>query len=129
MRLTERIDKDHIMTHHYRDGKYRPTNFHTKIECYNKLGQLEDIEEELGIDLITLFKALKDGFYYTKPHLISISKLKYKHEIYHTDTEAKELRKCNLGWCIGFINEKSKVELIPLKCYGKTWALTKEELL
>ena len=26
---------------------------------YNKLGQLEDFEEELGIDLITLFKALK----------------------------------------------------------------------
>ena len=27
------------------------------------LGRLEDIEEELGIDLITLFKALRDGFY------------------------------------------------------------------
>ena len=27
----------------------------------DKLGQLEDIEEELGIDLITLFKALKNG--------------------------------------------------------------------
>ena len=30
----------------------------------NKLGQLEDIEEELGIDLVTLFKALKNGFYF-----------------------------------------------------------------
>lgn len=29
-----------------------------------KLGQLEDIEEELGIDLITLFKALK-----CEPHI------------------------------------------------------------
>lgn len=27
-----------------------------KIDAINKLGQLEDIEEELGIDLITLFK-------------------------------------------------------------------------
>ena len=28
-----------------------------------KLGQLEDIEEELGIDLITLIKALKNGIW------------------------------------------------------------------
>lgn len=28
-----------------------------------KLGKLEDIEEELGIDLATLFKALKNGVY------------------------------------------------------------------
>ena len=27
----------------------------------NKLGKLEDIEEELGIDLITLFDILKNG--------------------------------------------------------------------
>ena len=30
----------------------------------NKLGQLEDIEEELGIDLAILFKALKNGAWY-----------------------------------------------------------------
>ena len=35
-------------------------NLHTAIE---KLGTIEDLEEELGIDLITLFKALKDGIY------------------------------------------------------------------
>ena len=28
-----------------------------------KLGQYEDLEEELGIDLLTLFKALKDGIW------------------------------------------------------------------
>ena len=27
------------------------------------IGELEDIEEELGIDLITLFKALKKGIW------------------------------------------------------------------
>ena len=30
---------------------------------YAKLADLEDIEDELGIDLITLFKALKNGIY------------------------------------------------------------------
>ena len=32
----------------------------------SKLAKLEDIEEELGIYLITLFKALKEGFYVKK---------------------------------------------------------------
>ena len=32
-------------------------------KVYNKLGRLEDLEEELGIDLITLEKALKEGVY------------------------------------------------------------------
>ena len=31
--------------------------------CVDKLGALEDIEEGLGMDLITLFKALKKGVY------------------------------------------------------------------
>ena len=31
--------------------------------CVEKLGKLEDIEEELGIDLITLFEALKKGIF------------------------------------------------------------------
>ena len=33
-------------------------------ECVYKLGQLEDIEEENGTDLITLFKALKQGAWF-----------------------------------------------------------------
>lgn len=32
---------------------------------YEKLGQLEDIEEELGINLLVLLQALKDGISYT----------------------------------------------------------------
>lgn len=38
----------------------------TNDKIYNKLGRLEDIEEELGIDLITLFKALKEGILVNK---------------------------------------------------------------
>ena len=33
-------------------------------KAIDKLGKLEDIEKELGIDLITLFSALKNGVYY-----------------------------------------------------------------
>lgn len=33
----------------------------TDDKIYNKLGQLEDLEDRLGIDLITLFKALTEA--------------------------------------------------------------------
>ena len=75
-----------------------------------KLGKLEDIEDELGIDLVTLFKALRDGawfkignrFYTDRPNLIRDARQFTLQVPYH-----------------GFVNVKD---------YGKTWALTKEEL-
>lgn len=75
----------------------------------NKLGQLEDIEEELGINLITLFKALNQFYakdldcYCPRPTILFKS---VKNE-----------------WFIKWINNYYK-----LKDYGKTWALTREEL-
>ena len=44
-----------------------------KEEIINKLGKLEDIEEELGCPLEVVFKALKQDYIYTKsgkhPHI------------------------------------------------------------
>lgn len=83
---------------------------------YDKLFDLEDIEDELGIDLITLFKALKQGIWIKK-----WLKEKYPLALMRRD------------YCGGttkyfvFINNKEKE--IKLKDYGKTWALTREELL
>ena len=77
-----------------------------------KLGQLEDIEEELGIDLITLFKALRNGFYYKdiNEKVIFIS----KHNIFGYDARTSQFD----TW-FGKIYYDDK----------GTWALTKEELL
>ena len=79
-----------------------------------KLGQLEDIEDELGIDLITLFKALTDGIWYKKE----------VHSL-HTDM----CLNVNKEWVIGCWLTKYECVYCLLKDYGKTWALTKEELL
>ena len=38
-----------------------------------KLSQLEDIEDELGIDLITLYKALKNGIYIKNQKIFELS--------------------------------------------------------
>ena len=80
-----------------------------EFACVGKLGQLEDIEEELGIDLVTLLKALD-----------------YKNIKYFDD---------GCEWHYVQLNYENKSFICPdgaeyyLKDYGKTWALTKEELL
>mgnify|MGYP003448312689 FL=1 len=86
----------------------------------NKLGKLEDIEEELGIDLIKAVELCKQvnskkvvyikdewGFYPIKT-LDELDIELFSHRLY----------KNNRGMCVS----------LDLYDYGKTWALTKEEL-
>lgn len=80
----------------------------------DKLGQLEDIEEKIGIDLVTLFKAF-NGLYYRKDN-----EIKFSWHIALVD------------WTIYILEESVEIEKgvgLGLTEYGKTWALTKEELL
>ena len=82
--------------------------------------QLEDIEEEIGIDLITLFKALKNGcfaketFDYIGRKQTQIIFTEFT-QLYYTD---------DLDDYLIHIRTRDYY----LKDYGKTWALTKEEL-
>ena len=86
--------------------------------CVDKLGALEDIEEELGIDLITLFKALKNDFYF-----------KYKDKIISSNDYLFQIRANIRGnWIFDIISDNLSLLSIKFKDYGKTWALTKEEL-
>ena len=78
------------------------------------LDQLEEyrkIEEELGIDLITLFKALKDGIYINEDGSV------YKDCI-------KSIEHWSDGW--GFISNDDYIDML-FKDYGISWALDKEE--
>lgn len=99
----------------------------------NKLGQFEDIEDEyciidekdlrerldladryiglsgqLGIDLSTLFKALENGIY-----------AKLGNDVIYIHNPVLNLENRTIGY----------LYMYGLKDYGKTWALTKEELL
>ena len=78
------------------------------------------IEEELGIDLITLFRALKNGFYvYKDNHVVEIKS-----------------HKGNCGVMSFYASYDSIIAedvfeqqyIYLLKDYGKTWALTEKEL-
>ena len=93
------------------------------FSALQKLGKLEDIEDELGIDLITLFKALFGGCVYakTKKGILKVSVTRFtKSNLFGGNA--------NQSWWDyehgdGFYHAK-----LHYKDYGKTWALTKEEL-
>lgn len=87
-------------------------------KAINKLGKLEDIEQELGIPLEVLFKALKEGVW--------MKSLNYKDKTisYHKQCVLNHQFKEWILW----IGEYENTFMRELKDYGKTWALNSEEL-
>ena len=83
-----------------------------ELEIVRKLGQLEDIEEEIGIDLITLFKLINAKNVYSYGHS-SIVKNTGQVDIYDRTITIWN------GNCH---------QVYQLSEYGKSFALTKEEL-
>ena len=102
------------------DGK----SYEDTIEIVtDKLGELEDIEDELGIDLVTILTALTTGYVFWK----------YDNFIYKVQVES--ITNCCLKvntWYYVSSNKNGKRYgdefTISFKDYGKTWALTREEL-
>lgn len=93
-----------------------------------KLGQLEDIEEELGIDLITLFKALTNGelWFITEEgteKLYSDEFSFHYDDLYSPNSFSKDQYP---NECL-YIKTSSLADYL-VKDYGKSWALTKKEL-
>lgn len=105
----------------------------TKVDCIEiknkglaeeKLCQLEDIEDELGIDLITFFKIFKEQEVYIKLN---------NGEIIEGFSPMIEEDLLGIYFTINgkHINSIADYDsyYVSLKDYRKTWALTKEELL
>jgi len=97
----------------------------------DKLGKLEDIEDELEIDLITLFKALKKGVY--------IKDKKNENIIYKLEPDEINISLRSLWGQKSIIIQELYFEDLDYvmdttgkkyysEDYGKTWALTKGEL-
>lgn len=127
MRFTEKKEKyiKELKTngHIYFVDDILPNNCKLTGRSIEKLGQLEDIEDELGIDLITLFKAMKQV------------KLFYKDE--NDNINQCEFSRLGFQLSPAFIfmykgyDENNYLKCVacePVWRYGKTWALTKEEL-
>ena len=90
------------------------------IKAYWKLKELEDIEDEIGLDLIIVFKALKNGI---------ATRDENGNVVFSSFCEKLVADTFDLG-----NGEKHRAYILRgdgmfyLKDYGKTWALTKEEL-
>lgn len=83
-----------------------------------KLFELEDIEEQLGIDLVTYFKIKSAKTVCVKELGNDISEMLVRPSKDSIDVCYK-----------GFVDIPECDICLQLKDYGKTWALTKEELL
>lgn len=140
MRLTKKYKEDYFVNPENKElMSVDIENDHNSSQIIrNKLGQLEDIEEERGIDLILFGKVLQaldsDCVY------VKIRELK-QYNGYSLQEETGEIRRCVIARFDRYINglrdwfftisfnDISCTNHYLLKDYGKTWALTKEELL
>ena len=107
MRLTKHFNKEHNK-YFAQAGDY----VFAREQIINKLGKLEDIEDELGINLITLFKAMKEGFIDDKAN-------HYEPFSFSIDLESSCIREA--------CEEYGEGVVFYLSDYGKTWALDKED--
>ena len=90
-----------------------------QLEEYRKIG------EELGIDLISLFKALKDGIWTNQEQWYGDEK-QGKIRFFQVRLLLEE----NAIGCIynSMWKGEEVIRTLYFKDYGKTWALTKEKL-
>lgn len=92
------------------------------MHIYKKLGKLEDIEEQLGIPLLILFKVLfqHDGYYKDENDKI------YEAEFGPLYLDNGD-RSMTVEYPIADYTPRT-VSSVDLKEYKKTWALTKKDL-
>lgn len=106
-----RLTKEQLENYKNTYDRYEGIESNEFEKLCDELIEYKLLEEELGIDLITLFKALKEGIYIRDYGYLLVEHfvLKSEHELHCRPTYRKELR-------------------FTLKDYGKTWALRKEDL-
>ena len=92
----------------------------TKLDSIHKLGELEDIEEELGIELEVLFSALKNGVYYFASDGQLIHDYVWLEDDYVCTGQRSKLS-------LSF-RTFSKLDTLLFAEYGKTWSLYKQTL-
>ena len=100
--------------------KVEALHFKDVDEAYKKLYQLENLEEELGIDLITLFKALKYGVYY----YTSQNQLTHDYVwLYDNYISVGFREKLSYSFMTCF-----QKQILLFEDYGVTWAIYRPEL-
>ena len=108
------------------------------VDSYNlmleDLEKYHSIEKELGVDFSLLDKICQKGVYCFKESIKNFKSKRYG-EISHIPNSDIHIqlfgvyKEKRMGVSImGYIESKNAYYTLPMKDYGKTWALTKEEL-
>ena len=106
--------EDFVFSYRNRETMQSGTDF----AMYVKLKSLEDLEEEIGVDFITLVKMLKDDIYINDGGIVNEIGNIYKEKV-------KSIEHWPVwGFSVG--NDETKT-FYAFKDRGKTWALDKEE--
>lgn len=120
MRFTKKKDIDILAT-------LKKSNILMTEKDYKelKLGQLENIEDRLGFELITLFE------HRTLAEIVGYVWYKIEHPKKHKEVIIKRQVCTFQDYKIIVVKsyDEDYVCGLSIKDYGKTWALTKEELL
>lgn len=110
MRLTKEDIEQSIFNKHFIGARIVGKQMFATM-CQELL-EYKDIEKDLGIDLITLFKALKNGIWVRRKYTNEIEFARFSH----------------LGWEDIIEPDIPYLDVVEIKDFGKAWALTKEEL-
>ena len=103
--------EDFVFSYRNRETMQSGTDF----AMYVKLKSLEDLEEEIGVDFITLVKMLKDDVYINDGGIVGEIGNIYKEQVKSIE-----------HWPIWGFTAGDNVEY-SFKDRGRTWALSKEE--
>jgi len=108
------------LTKKRKDGHYDDVDECVSTRCSDKLGRLEDIEKALGVDLILYLKMCVIGTNVCVKIQGEVLEMAIVHKIvYNSDLKM-----------FGFFAppDYSFIPRFPMSEYGKTWALSKDEL-
>ena len=103
--------EDFVFSYRNRETMQSGTDF----AMYVKLKSLEDLEEEIGVDFVTLVKMLKDGVYINDGGIVGEIGHIYKDQVKSIE-----------HWPVWSFTDGDGGEY-AFKDRGKTWALDKEE--
>lgn len=112
---SESVDED--FSYYVPTGKREGTNL--DLEIWDKLGRIEDLEQQLGIDLVTLFELIgKDVYRIGRNKILPMTvEIIDNHEIMCTSwgeiDECALIKDFNKTW---FLTEKEAQEALERKC-------------
>ena len=108
--------KEHITSkHHWWSTQDERKHLATLQELVDKESKYQALEEKLGISLLILFKALKNGVWFFIDEVNE--NFSFRPRLYYSDDFKCYCFEISLGsW------------IVKLKDYGKTWALCREDL-